>query len=123
MNKKLIAGVCLAVVLLVGGVLALTLSGDDPAGGDREAPSASETGSAASPSTGASGSPTAPGAVAFPTPSLPAGSEDAETVMAINQIIFEVTQEAINRPKDQRMTSEEISALIQSRIEELRERR
>lgn len=43
-------------------------------------------------------------------------------MMAINQIIFEITQDAINRPKDQRMTSEEINALIQSRIKELRER-
>ncbi len=129
MNKKLIAGVCLAVVLVLGGILALTLSGDDSPGearGDSPSPSGTTSttspSAATSPSPGASGSPTAPGAVAFPTPSLPAGSEDAETVMAINQIIFEITQDAINRPKDQRMTSEEINALIQSRIKELRER-
>ncbi len=123
MNKKLIAGACLAVVLVVGGILALTRSGEDSPGEARgESPSSSETTPAPSPSSATPESPTTPGAVAFPTPSLPAGSEDAETVMAINQIIFEVTQDAINRPKDQRMTSEEINALIQSRIKELRER-
>jgi hypothetical protein len=127
MNKKLIAGACLAVVLAVGGILALTLLGDDPPGQARgKSPTSAETtpagsaSGAASPPSAISGSPAAPGAVPFPTPSLPAGSEDAETVMAINQIIFEITQDAINRPKDQRMTSEEINALIQSRIKELR---
>lgn len=123
MNKKLIVGACLAVVLLIGGILAFTLNGDDPSGRDREESSSSETTPAPSVSAVASATPAVPGAVAYPTPSLPADSDDAETVMAINQIVFEVTQEAINRPKDDRMTSEEISALIESRIKELRERK
>lgn len=51
------------------------------------------------------------------------GGDEAELLMEINQVIFEVTQEAIARPSDQRMTSEEIAALIRSRIEELKQAR
>lgn len=123
MNKKHIAGAFLAAVLLIGGILAFNLLRDDASSRDRDDASASETTPTPSPSAGASASAPVPGAVAFPTPSLAGGSDDAETVMAINQIIFEVTQEAINRPKEDRMTSEEISALIETRIKELRERK
>ena len=122
MSKKTIAGAALALALLLAGILAFTANRGSSSDAERDDRSVPATTPAPSASPGASGISPAAGAVAFPTPSLPAGSQDAETVMAINQIIFEVTQEAINRPKDDRMTSEEISALIQSRIEELRKR-
>lgn len=134
MNKELIAGACLAVVLAIGGIFAFIPGGDNSGGAKSgsesrsDSPASSETtpatapSAATSPSFGTSGSPPAPGAVVFPTPSLPAGSEDAEAMMAINQIIFEITRDA-NRPADKRMSPEEINALIQSRIKELREGR
>jgi hypothetical protein len=56
-----------------------------------------------------------------PAPS-PATAEEARLLLEINQVIAEVTKEAIERPKDQRMTKEEINALITSRIEELKAR-
>ena len=121
MNKKVLAGICLVAVLLIGGIVAFAIGNNDSGKADEQSAASSPTGSATSPSAGAAG--TAGGSAAvpvFPTPSLPAGSEDAKTALAINQIIFEVTQEALDRPKDQRMTAEEINARIQTRIEELK---
>lgn len=122
MNKKILAGICLVAVLLIGGIVAFALGNNDSGSAGEQSSATSPTGSAASPSAGATQNAEAPttGVPVFPTPSLPAGSEDAKTALAINQIIFEVTQEALNRPKDQRMTAEEINARIQSRIEELK---
>ena len=122
MNKKILAGICLVAVLLIGGIVAFALGNNDSGSAGEQSSATSPTGSAASPSAGAAENAEAPatGVPVFPTPSLPAGSEDAKTALAINQIIFEVTQEALNRPKDQRMTAEEINARIQTRIEELK---
>jgi hypothetical protein len=55
----------------------------------------------------------------LPTVSVPADAKEAKLLMEINQVIFQVTQEALQRPKDQRMTAEEISALVRSRVKEL----
>ena len=96
----------LIAVVLMAALAACGDAGDDSASPKAAASTSSET------SAKASG--------AIPEIELPEGaSKDAQKLVEINQIIAEVTQEAINRPKDQRMSSEEISQLIRTRIEEI----
>lgn len=97
----------LIAVVLVAALGACGDSGDDSASPKPVASSgSSETSASAS--------------AAIPEIQLPEGaSEDAKRLVEINQVIAEVTGEAIKRPKDQRMSSEEISQLIQTRIEEI----
>lgn len=109
--KKIVAGIGVAVLLVVAGLFAFQVldSDEEPAS---PAPTPSESREA---------SPTETPLV-LPTASLPAGADDARLLMEINQVIFQVTQEAAQRPSDQRMTAEEINQLIRSRIEEIRAR-
>ena len=110
--KKIVAGICVAALLVVAGFFALrALDSEDESASP--APSPSEEGPEAT---------ATPSPLVLPTASLPAGADDARLLMEINQAIFQVTQEAAQRPSDQRMTSEEINELIRSRIEEIRAR-
>lgn len=97
---------------LIAVVLMAALAGCGDGADDSDSPKAAA--SAGSTETSAKAS------TAIPEIELPEGaSEHAKRLVEINQIIAEVTQEAINRPKDQRMSSEEISQLIRTRIEEI----
>ena len=56
------------------------------------------------------------------TVSSPTSVEDAQLLMEINKAIAEVTQEAMQRPKEDRMTAEEINARIRQKIDEIKAR-
>lgn len=105
--KKVVAGICLASLLVVAGITAFAANRDVPKSAASTDSKTSENDSQA----------------AVPANSVPADEEDAKLLLEINEVIFQVTQEAIQRPNDQRMTPDEISALIRSRIEELEARR
>lgn len=109
MNKTVVGLGVLALLAIAAAMAFFTINGAE------DSRSAVEVPLTDSPAT-SSETPVLP---ALPTPSLNPGSEDAERLMEINRIVFEVTQEAIARPKEDRMTREEIDALIRSRIEEL----
>jgi hypothetical protein len=109
--KKIVAGIGVAALLMVAGFFAFQMLDSDDESASPE-PSVSE-------SPEASATPTP---LVLPTASLPPGADDARLLMEINQVIFQVTQEAAQRPSDQRMTAEEINELIRSRIEEIRAR-
>lgn len=115
--NKTVAGIAALVVLGIVGVIGFVVLRQD---GKNQASVAAPQRSASPGAAEAAGADaTLP---ALPTPSLPANAEDAKVLMEINQIIFEVTQQAMQRPKTDRMTAEEIDALIRSRIEELKAR-
>lgn len=100
-------GMFVVAVVLVAALAACGNSGDDSA-----APKAAASTAPAESSAKAS--------AAIPEIELPEeASEDAKRIVELNKIIAEVTQEAINRPKDQRMSTEEVSQLIRTRIEEI----
>ena len=106
--RKIVTVGCVVAVLAAGGVAAFLVAQDKPAG---ERPAAASRGRSAS-----SGN-ESPAIV--PSSPNPEDSERVKRLKEVNQAIFEVTQEAARRPKDQRMTPEEISALVRARIQEL----
>lgn len=104
MNPKMMIGVGLIALLSIGGA-AFAVSGvgtSEPASTDSAETAAQQEGPV------------------VPVPSMPAElQEDAQRLIEVNQIISEVTQEALDRPKDDRMTPEEVGALVRERIAEL----
>jgi hypothetical protein len=114
MKKIIIAGTCL-IALLAAGVTAFVANKETPA-----AKHPSTSASAAAHETKVSGGNSE---AVVPSVAVPADAEEAKLLMEINQMILQVTQEALERPKDQRMSAEEISAMVRSRVEELESRR
>lgn len=112
MNRTIVWLCVLAAVAVAAAVAFFALNGDEGRSAVAEPP-------ARTPVTTSSGE---PGLPAIPTPSLSPGSEEAARALEIQRIIFEVTQEAIKRPKDDRMSAEEIEAAINTRITELKAR-
>lgn len=121
------------MLLAVSGAVAWGLTRDNASDGPATASpknsKAAEVAEAApavpGPVVAGSGEPAAPGApqvpvtgIPIPTISIPPGlsAEKAEKVIALNQAILEVTQEAVKRPPGDRMTAEEINELIRTRI-------
>ena len=109
MNKTVVISVVALAVLAVGAFSAFFVTK-----GDAAVPE-----SAAAPASADSSKSEAP---VVPNLELPAGGEDAQLLTEINQIILDVTQQAVNRPKEERMSSEEVAALIRSRIDDLKQR-
>lgn len=103
MNSKVAAGLAL-VVAVAAAIAFATLRDSGPPGPASVTPAAD---------TGTTTNPAAP----------PVSAEDAELLAEINQVITEVTKEALERPEDQKMTAEEIQQRITSRIEELKAQR
>lgn len=104
MKLKILSGIALVAVLLAGvAVLAIGADGtSEPA--SKEATEAAEM----------------PASPTVPLPSMPAEiQQEAQLLVGVNQVIAEVTKEAMERPKDERMTPEEVRALIRERIAEL----
>ncbi|MDQ4148518.1 MAG: hypothetical protein M3164_00755 [Actinomycetota bacterium] len=110
--KKLVVGICVVAVLIAGGIAAFVASRSKPAGQERPAQATSAD---ASKTSNQGSNLVLPGAGAVD----PNDPEQVKRLKEVNQVIFEVTQEALKRPKDQRMTPEEISALVRARIQEL----
>lgn len=110
MGSKAIIGLCLAALLVTAGVVGALLAGNRA---DSNPPAA-----APSPSPAAA-TPALPALPAFPTPSTAGDRPEARRLAEVNRIIAEVTEEAMQRPKDQRMTADQINELINSRIEQL----
>ena len=109
MNKTVVISVVAIAVLAVGAFSAFFMTR-----GDAAAPE-----SAAAPASADSSKPDAP---VVPNLDLRAGGNDAQLLTEINQIILDVTQQAVSRPKEERMSSEQVAALIRSRIDELKQR-
>lgn len=104
MKLKIVSGIALVAVLLAG-VAAFAFGAD---GASEPAPEES---------TEAAEMPASP---AVTLPSMPAEiQQEAQLLVGVNQVIAEVTKEAMERPKDERMTPEEIRALIRERIAQL----
>lgn len=104
MKLKIVSGIALVAVLLAG-VAAFAVGADG----------ASEPASKESTETVE-----IPASPAVPLPSMPAEiQQEAQLLVGVNQVIAEVTKEAMERPKDERMTPEEIRALIRERIAQL----
>lgn len=128
--KKSVVTACLLAVLAIGGAVVWAASGGGDAAGERAAKKSTpardgQAGQSAGSATGASqepaatlGAATAGGAPAVAVPSipLPADAEQAKKVAALNEVIVAVTQEAMKRPAGERMTQEQISELIRTRI-------
>lgn len=108
MKLKIVSGVVLIAVLVAGvGVLAVGADGA----------SKPESKESAEAPTEAAETPDSP---LVPLPSMPAElQQEAQLLVGVNQVIAEVTKEAMERPKDDRMTPEEVRALIRERIAEL----
>jgi hypothetical protein len=131
--KRTVLGVCLVVLLAISGAVVWGLTraaasdktaSASPDISPAEAAKPATAGASAGPEPAAA-DPEAVGAgsvpvTQFPIPtiSIPPGlsAEKAEKVIALNQAIIEVTQEATRRPPGDRMTAEEINELIRTRI-------
>ena len=109
--KKTLTIIGLIALLAVGGVALLVATKDKPAEKERAAQAASKDSSDAS---------AQDAQVAIPSGADPNDPERVKRVKEVNQVIAQVMQEAASRPKDDRMTPEEISALVRARIQELR---
>jgi predicted dinucleotide-binding enzyme len=109
-SSRVVAGLLVASGCAVTAAVWIS-SNDSPASLNSAQPATA--GSAAN----ITGAATESAVLALPTPSVPGA---AQQISDINKIISEVTQLAVQRPKDQRMSAEEIDALITSRIEELK---
>lgn len=104
MKLKIVSGITLVAVLLAGvAVMAVGADGkSEPT--SKESTEAAET----------------PASPVVPMPSMPAEiQQEAQLLVGVNQVIAEVTKEAMERPRDDRMTPEEVRALIRQRIAEL----
>lgn len=131
--KRTFVGACLVVLLAVSGAVAWGLTrdnaSDEPATASPKNSKAAEVAAAVpavpGPVAAGPGKSAAPGVpvteIPIPTISIPPGlsAEKAEKVIALNQVILEVTQEAVKRPPGERMTTEEINELIRTRIKEI----
>lgn len=100
--KRTIAAICLIAAVGVVGAFVWVASSDTP----KEVLPATATAGTDS------GSPEVSAALA-------ANSTPAEKAIAVNKIIVEVTQEAVSRPSDQRMSAAEVEGLIRSRIKQI----
>lgn len=117
--KKIITGICLIALLAGVGAAVFAANKDTPAAKESSA-SAAEDSSASTDDSKVSESSSQP---AVPAISVPADAEEAKLLMEVNQVILQVQKEAQARRGDQRMTAEEISALVRSRVEEVASRR
>lgn len=108
--NKLVVGICLTAVLAAGGI-AFAASNRGPEA--KQTPPAEQ----ASADTEKSDQ-TLPG---VPTISLPADTDEAKALLQVQQMIAEVTREAMERPRADRMSAEEVKEMVLSRIEELKE--
>ena len=102
--KKLVAVVCLAALVAGAGYVGFTIA---DRGGDEAAESQGVK------------APVVTGDAGMKLPETDIKSDEANQLMQLNQIVFEVAQQNARLPKDQRMSTEEIKALIRQRVQEL----
>ena len=107
--KKLVAALCLVAVLAGAGFVGYSMNRSGSGGEQRPASGSTSADRAASQQELGSRLPS----------SIPANDEESTQLVALNQLIFEVAQENARRPESERMTPEEIRALVRSRVEEL----
>lgn len=101
-RAKSLIGITVAVVLILAGAVVFGFFAGESGSGD---PEAREQSPAATPSVTA-----------------PADPEEAQIMAEINKAIADVTAEAAARPKDDRMTPEEVEERIRQKIDEIRAR-
>ncbi|HEX2149798.1 MAG TPA: hypothetical protein VHI31_06475 [Actinomycetota bacterium] len=108
MKKTVVMSFVAVAVLAVGAFTAFFVTKGDTAAEGPAATASADASKSAAP--------------VVPNLDLPAGGNDAQLLTEINQIILDVTQQAVNEPKEERMSSEEVAALIRSRIDDLKQR-
>lgn len=111
MKSRVLNG-CLIATLMISG-LAGCGSGEGAEATGKVAATPASTNEGV-PSAGQAGKPV------IPSIEVSGDANQARMLTEINQAMADVTKEALSRPKDDRMTAEEIDLLIRSRIEQIK---